>query len=92
MIILKILLIFILFLSVELLSYKMTEKWNIPEFLDHKPYNCRKCNQFWLNIGCATSFLLLTHWYIPSIIWYILTVLETIALYIDEKNNTIKFD
>ena len=89
MLIFKILLILILFLLIEYISYITTEKHRLPEFINHKPFSCRTCSQFWYNISVATVFMLYTHWYIPTIIWYILTVLETIALKIDQKEKTV---
>lgn len=93
--ILKILLVFILFLAIELLAYKITEtNWRDKifskfQFLDHQPWHCRICLQWWLNVGCAVVFLIATNWYVPTIIWLVLALLETAALKIEEKNNYI---
>lgn len=87
--IVKVLITTILFLFLEYIAYQMTEKWTLPEWLNHKPFNCRICCQFWLNIFACTAFMIATHWIVPCIFWYILTILETIALKIAENNNYI---
>lgn len=94
---LKIILVVILFLAIELLAYKITEVWyekifNKVPFLNHRPWNCRICLQFWVNVFCAVIFLLITKSYTPTIIWLVLAVLETAALKIEENNKYIDDD
>ena len=92
--ILHLFIIFALFLGIELLAYKITEVWdnyifNKVKFLDHKPWNCRICMQFWLNtFAVAIYATVFKHWF-PTIIWLALTILETIALKIQESNKYI---
>lgn len=89
MILLKILIILIIFFSIEALVYFITEYDKLPKFLMHKPWFCRVCCQFWVQLGILAVFYLQTHWLIPSIFWLVITILETIALKYDEKQKTI---
>lgn len=93
----KIVFVILLFLVIEWLAYKTTEVWydkiftRFP-FLDHKPWNCRLCLQWWANVFFAVVFLLVTRWYAPTIIWLVIALLETAALKIDENNRYISDD
>lgn len=94
---LKLIVAVILFLAIEGLAYKTTEKWRNKifskfPFLDHQPWNCRICFQFWTNLFACAAFWFATHWTFASITWVVLTILETIALKIDENNKYVSDD
>lgn len=92
--ILETILTVIFFLLIEMGVYQLTEKHydKIPAFLQHKPFNCRTCCQFWANIFACAAFWFVTHWTFASITWVVLTILETIALKINETNRYIEDD
>lgn len=70
----------------------ITEK-GLPEWLQYQPYCCYKCFSFWSLLFIYINIFLIsdyTYWY-TLIVGIILTVLDAIALHIDE-NNTISID
>lgn len=72
-----------LFFSIKWLSFLILENIQLPAFLDYKPYNCSTCLSFWLNLGLSVCLtLLITK---LSIIYIIITLLDGIALLIDER-------
>ena len=78
----------VVFLVVRYLSFNITEKWGLPTWLDYKPFNCQICLNFWVLIAFAV-FGVLVHIYISGITIAVLAVLNAIAMYIHQKNNTI---
>ena len=95
--ILKLIVAVVLFLVIEWLAYKITEVWyekifNKFPFLDHQPWNCRICCQFWSNLFACAAFWFATHWTFASVTWLVLTILETIALKVAENNRYIEDD
>lgn len=88
----KVLLVVILFLITEYAAYVITEKVNLPEWINHKPFNCRVCCQFWANLLFCLAVFCGTRWTAPCLIWLVLTLLETAALKIDENNKYVSDD
>lgn len=90
--ILQILLVIFIFLVVKYLTWKTIEDWGIPRWLDYKPFSCYLCFTFWsllsvfLAIGCVFKF------YVTLVVGLVLTVLNAIAMWIDQKNKTIKIE
>lgn len=88
--VLQVLLVLTLFIPVRWLTYQITEVWGLPVWLNYKPFNCNLCLTFWsllavyLTIGFAFSL------WITMGAGLALTVLNAIAMYIDQKNKTIK--
>lgn len=82
-----------LFLIIKWLAWNVTERrWGFPAFLDYQPYNCYKCLSFWSLSASYTAVGLLFQAYIVLICGLLLTVLDTIAYIIYEKNNTLKLE
>lgn len=79
---------FTVFIVLEYIAYFTTKK-ELPEFINHKPFNCRKCQQFWSNIIIATIIYISFNCIGQYIFHIILTILETIALIIDERERTV---
>lgn len=79
-----------IFLCIKFLVYKLIEGGYIPEWLKYKPYICEMCLGFWFltAIYIALSFIFNYIFLVGNII----TILDSIAHYIDIKNNTIKSD
>lgn len=86
--ILQIILIVIVFLPVKWFAYWLTEIKGLPEFLNYQPYSCNKCLQFWLLMGIYISLLVIPV-YITVFGGITLTILDAIAMHINQKNKTI---
>lgn len=87
--IVQIIIALISFLLIKYSIYWILENDKLPHFLNYKPYSCYLCCGFWANLFYfSTMFIINNNWYILSIYGLILTILDTIALYIDEKNTT----
>ena len=90
--ILQILVTFIVFFLTAFISWLTTEKWTMPAFLQYKPWVCRVCQNFWLNVFAYVGIYLAFGWKITLILGLILTVLNTIAQKIDQKRKTININ
>ena len=90
----EIILTIIVFFGVKALIYYLTDIKGLPAFLNYKPWICYKCFSFWsllflyINIFIISKFDM---WYI-LIAGIVLTILDAIALIVDEKNNIISID
>ena len=81
---------FILFFLTSFISWLTTEKWTMPSFLQYRPFSCRICQNFWLNVFAYTGIYLAFGWKITLILGLILTVLNTIAQKVDQRQRTIE--
>lgn len=76
----------IIYYLINFLTWYVTEKKPyIPQFLNRKPYICRKCLNWWLNLFIGLILSIEVNYLFMFII--ILDILDTIAIYLDEKNN-----
>ena len=82
--------VFIIFLLVSYFTWWFTEKDNVPEFLEYKPFQCRLCLTFWLLVGIYTAIGISFNLWIVLISGVILAILNAIAMWINQKNKTIK--
>lgn len=84
---LEVLVAVVLFFMIKYIVYFVTERIiPFPAWLDYKPYTCSKCLGFWLPLGVYLSiFYIVGNIMVPAL-GIILTVLDTIAKIIDEKN------
>ena len=92
--ILEILLTILIFFGVKFIIYYLTDKKGLPAFLNYKPWICYKCFSFWGLIFTYVNVWIISKydmWYI-LIAGIILTILDAIALTVDEKNNIISID
>lgn len=71
-------------------TYRATEVWGLPKFLDYKPFNCWTCLTFWTLTAIYGAIWLVFGYSITGIGGIILAVLNAIAMKINEKNKTIK--
>ena len=78
------------FLSVSYAAYWITEAHGLPIWLDYKPFICRLCLTFWSLIAIYTAIWLSFSCLIVGMGGYILAILNAIAMWIDQKNKTIK--
>lgn len=82
--------VLLIFLAISYFTWWFTEKNNVPEFLEYKPFQCRLCLTFWLltaiYIAIGISFKL----WIVLIAGVLLAILNAIAMWVNQKNKTIK--
>lgn len=82
-------LVLVIFITIKYGAWKVTEEDRIPMFLHYMPYICYKCLSFWSLMALFVACGLLCHLWITMAVGGILTILDTIAYMIHEKNNTI---
>ena len=63
---------------------------HIPKFLDYRPFQCRLCLTFWLLVAIYIALGLSFKLWVFSIFGIILAILNAIAMYINQRNKTIK--
>ena len=88
--ILQVILILAMFIIIRLFAWKVTEVWGLPEWLQYKPWNCKICFTFWsLLFSYLTVGLILN---LPITLYggIALAILNALAMWIDQKNKTIK--
>lgn len=92
MIILKLCIAILVFLTLNWAGYMLTDKWDDrPEWLNYKPWNCRLCLVFWLNMAAAAFFLIM------GVVWTaagvaVLGVMNAAAMWLNQRNKTIRPD
>lgn len=83
-------LVFIIYLLVVPTVYYLTEIKGMPKWLNFKPFICRLCMTFWsllfAYVIIGLSFGL--YWLMGTGI--VLTILNVIAMHIDQRNKTVK--
>ena len=87
---LQVILIFALFIPIRYLAWKATEEWGLPEWLQYKPWNCKLCLTFWSLFATYLSIGLIFNLYITLIGGITLAIMNALAMWIDQKNKTIK--
>lgn len=86
----EIITVFVIFFIVNYGAYWITEKRGLPQWLQYKPWECRLCLTFWSLIFIySTIWLSFTCLYI-GIIGNMLACMNALAMYIDQRNKTIK--
>lgn len=83
-------LVLALFIPVRWLTYNITEKWGLPVWLNYKPFNCNLCLTFWslLAVYLTAGFAFNTP--VTMTVGILLAVLNAVAMWYNQKNNTIK--
>ena len=88
--ILQVILILAMFILIRWFAWKVTEVWGLPEWLQYKPWNCKICFTFWsllfsyLTVGLIFKLLITLYCVIA------LAIMNALAMWIDQKNKTIK--
>lgn len=85
----QVILTIILFFTINYSTYKLCDEIGLPKWLDYLPWICRKCLNFWTQTFIYVTIFILssyTYWYL-LLMGNILNILNTIAIYIDEKKN-----
>lgn len=90
--ILQFIVILAVFFPVKYLTWRITNEWGLPEWLRYKPWECELCLCFWLLVGIYTAILFSFSWLYTGIGGIILAVLNAIAMYVDQRNKTIKIE
>ena len=89
-IVLQILLILVIFLPIKYIAYYITEVKGLPQWLDYKPFNCKLCLTFWLLIASYLTIWLAFACLYTAIGGIILAILNALAMWIDQRNKTVK--
>lgn len=89
-IVLQILLILVIFLPIKYIAYYITEVKGLPQWLDYKPFNCKLCLTFWLLIASYLTLWLAFACLYTAIGGIILAILNALAMWIDQRNKTVK--
>lgn len=87
---LQVILIFALFIPIRYLAWKVTEEWGLPEWLQYKPWNCKLCFTFWSLLATYLSIGLIFNLYITLIGGIALAIMNALAMWIDQRNKTVK--
>lgn len=82
--------VIIIFLIVSYGAYYITEVKGLPIWLQYKPFECRMCLTFWSLMGVYISLGLSFSCLYLMIGGCILAILNAVAMYIDQRNKTIK--
>ena len=88
--ILQVILILAMFILIRWFAWKVTEVWGLPEWLQYKPWNCKLCLTFWSLLVTYLSIGLIFNLYITLIGGIALAIMNALAMWIDQKNKTIK--
>ena len=90
--ILQIILIFTIFIIDRYVVDEWVNQDNYPKWLDYRPWNCQQCCTFWsLLVIYLTVGLVFNLWW-TMIGGMILSLLNAIAMKVDQKNKTIKIE
>lgn len=87
---LQFILILAVFIPVRYIAYYITEVKGLPVWLDYKPFNCKLCLTFWSLIGVYTAIWLSFSCLYTGIGGIILAIMNAAAMWIDQRNRTIK--
>ena len=88
--ILQAILVLALFLPVRYLAWKITEVWGLPQWLQYKPWVCNTCLTFWSLMAVYLTVGFAFQAWITMGGGIALAILNAIAMYVHQKNNTIK--
>ena len=78
----------VIFLITKFFTYKLTEEWGLPKWLNYRPWNCSLCSCFWSLVAIYTTLLILGYQWL-GVSGLILAALNALAMYINQKKNTI---
>lgn len=81
-----------IFLPVKYLTYWLTEVKGLPEWLNYKPWICNLCLTFWTLITIYVAIGVSFSCYITGIGGVIFAILNAIAMWVHQKNNTVSLE
>ena len=82
--------VFVIFFTVSYGAYYITEKRGLPDWLQYKPWICRLCLTFWSLVFIYSAIWLSFSCLYIGIIGNLLASMNALAMWIDQKNKTIK--
>ena len=82
--------VIIIFLIVSYGAYYITEVKGLPIWLQYRPFECRMCLTFWSLIGVYSAIWVSFSCLIIGVVGILLAILNAVAMYIDQRNKTIK--
>ena len=82
----------IIFFAVGYFSWWFTEKDKVPNFLDFRPFSCRLCLNFWLLVAIYVALGISFNLWVMLIAGVILAILNAIAMWVNQRNKTIKLE
>lgn len=85
-------LVLVIFLAVSYAAWYITEKDKVPSYLNYKPFQCRLCLTTWSLAAIYIALGISFHLWILLIVGLIITVLNAIAMFVHQKNNTIRLE
>ena len=88
--ILQVILIIAMFIPIRWFAWKVTEVWGLPVWLQYKPWNCKLCFTFWSLLATYLSIGFIFNLYITLIGGIALAIMNALAMWIDQKNKTVK--
>lgn len=88
----EIIVMVIIFFSVNYGGYWITEVRGLPSWLQYKPFICRLCLTFWSLMGVYIALGLSFSCLYLMIGGCILAIFNALAMWIDQRNKTIKVD
>lgn len=88
----QVILILAIFILVKWLTYKITDVWGLPVWLDYKPFNCYLCLTFWTLLATYLTVGLIFNLPITLYGGIAMAVLNAIAMWVNQKNKTIKIE
>ena len=77
----------VIFIATKYLTYRITEVWGLPQWLDYKPFNCNLCLTFWTLIAIFGTLWIVGYTW-AGISGIIMAILNAIAMHIDQKQKT----
>lgn len=88
----QLLISFILFIGTVWGVWLVTERFYlVPAWLEYKPFCCRICLTFWSLVGEGV-LAALGGWWISAVAFWVLAILNAVAMKVDQKNKTISLD
>ena len=88
--ILQVIIILAMFIVIRWFAWKVTEVWGLPEWLQYKPWNCKLCFTFWYLLFSYLTVGLIFNLPITLYGGIALAILNALAMWIDQRNKTIK--
>jgi len=85
-------LVLVIFLAVSYAAWYVTEKNKVPSYLDYRPFSCRLCLTTWSMAAVYIAIGVSFEWWVLLIVGLIVTVLNAIAMFVHQKNNTIRLE
>lgn len=88
----EIITVFLIFFIVKYLTWKITEVWGLPEWLEYKPWTCNLCLTFWTLMTIYSTIWLSLQCLYVGIIGILLASMNALAMWKDQKDKTVYID